>query len=148
MSVKERILNDIKEAMKSKDNFRRDTLRMISSAFKQIEVDERITLSDERIFAILQTEIKRRNESATQYKAGGREDLEQKELEEINIISLYLPTQLSDCELEEKLQNLISKNNFASIKDLGALMKVAKEEFGASCDGKRMSDCAKKMLTR
>ena len=96
MSVKEQILNDIKEAMKNKDNFRRDTLRMVNSAFKQIEVDERVELSDERIFSILQTEIKRRNESATQYKAGNRDDLAQKELEEIAIISVYLPKQLSE----------------------------------------------------
>lgn len=146
MSVKEQILNDIKEAMKNKDNFRRDTLRMVNSAFKQIEVDERVELSDERIFSILQTEIKRRNESATQYKAGNRDDLAQKELEEIAIISVYLPKQLSDNEVEEGLKAIISKNGFASIKDLGALMKVAKDEFGASCDRKRMSEFAKKLL--
>ncbi|AII14756.1 hypothetical protein, GatB/YqeY family [Campylobacter iguaniorum] len=148
MSVKEQILNDIKEAMKSKDNFKRDTLRLINSVFKQIEVDERVELSDERVFAILQTEIKRRNESATQYKAGAREDLADKELNEIAIISLYLPKQLSDEELEAKMKELIASIGANDIKDLGKLMKVAKDEFGASCDGKRMSECAKKMLSK
>ncbi|ALV24491.1 putative protein, GatB/YqeY family [Campylobacter iguaniorum] len=148
MSVKEQILNDIKEAMKSKDNFKRDTLRLINSVFKQIEVDERVELSDERVFAILQTEIKRRNESATQYKAGAREDLADKELNEIAIISSYLPKQLSDEELEAKMKELIASIGANDIKDLGKLMKVAKDEFGASCDGKRMSECAKKMLSK
>lgn len=148
MSVKEQILNDIKEAMKSKDNFKRDTLRLINSVFKQIEVDERIELGDERIFAILQTEIKRRNESATQYKAGAREDLADKELNEIAIISSYLPKQLSDDELESKMKELIASVGANDIKDLGKLMKAAKDEFGASCDGKRMSECAKKMLSK
>lgn len=148
MSVKEQILNDIKEAMKSKDNFKRDTLRLINSVFKQIEVDERVDLSDERVFAILQTEIKRRNESATQYKAGAREDLADKELNEIAIISSYLPKQLSDEELEAKMKELIASIGANDIKDLGKLMKVAKDEFGASCDGKRMSECAKKMLSK
>ncbi|ANE35918.1 putative GatB/YqeY family protein [Campylobacter iguaniorum] len=148
MSVKEQILNDIKEAMKSKDNFKRDTLRLINSVFKQIEVDERVDLSDERVFAILQTEIKRRNESATQYKAGAREDLADKELNEIAIISSYLPKQLNDEELEAKMKELIASIGANDIKDLGKLMKVAKDEFGASCDGKRMSECAKKMLSK
>lgn len=78
MTTKERILNDIKEAMKSGNNARRDTLRMINSAFKQIEVDERVVLDEERIAKILQSEIKRRGDSVAAYKAGGREDLAQK----------------------------------------------------------------------
>ena len=99
MGVREQILEDIKTAMKSGDHFRRDSLRMLNAALKQVEVDERISLSDERVFSILQSEIKRRNDSAEQYRAGGRDDLVQKEQGEIEIIASYLPAQLSDAEL-------------------------------------------------
>ena len=146
MSVKAQILNDIKAAMKAGNSFERDTLRMINSAFKQIEVDERVELDDSRIFTILQSEIKRRNESATQYKSGGRDDLAQKELGEIEIISRYLPKQLSDDELNAKILELIAQNSLNGIKDLGILMKLAKEAIGSACDGKRMSEAAKKAL--
>lgn len=147
MSVKAQILNDIKAAMKAGNSFERDTLRMINSAFKQIEVDERVELDDARIFAILQSEIKRRNESATQYKNGGRDDLAQKELGEIEIISRYLPKQLSDDELNAKISELIAQNGLNGIKDLGILMKLAKEAIGSACDGRRMSEAAKKALS-
>lgn len=147
MSVKAQILNDIKAAMKAGNSFERDTLRMINSAFKQIEVDERVELDDARIFTILQSEIKRRNESATQYKSGGRDDLAQKELGEIEIISRYLPKQLSDDELNAKISELIAQNGLNGIKDLGLLMKLAKEAIGSACDGKRMSEAAKKALS-
>ena len=147
MSVKAQILNDIKAAMKAGNSFERDTLRMINSAFKQIEVDERVELDDTRIFTILQSEIKRRNESATQYKSGGRDDLAQKELGEIEIISRYLPKQLSDDELNAKISELIAQNSLNGIKDLGILMKLAKDAIGSACDGKRMSEAAKKALS-
>ncbi|WP_086255902.1 GatB/YqeY domain-containing protein [Campylobacter vicugnae] len=147
MSVKAQILNDIKAAMKAGNSFERDTLRMINSAFKQIEVDERVELDDARIFTILQSEIKRRNESATQYKSGGRDDLAQKELGEIEIISRYLPKQLSDDELNAKISELIAQNGLNGIKDLGLLMKLAKDAIGSACDGKRMSEAAKKALS-
>lgn len=147
MSVKAQILNDIKAAMKAGNSFERDTLRMINSAFKQIEVDERVELDDTRIFTILQSEIKRRNESATQYKSGGRDDLAQKELGEIEIISRYLPKQLSDDELNAKISELIAQNGLNGIKDLGLLMKLAKDAIGSACDGKRMSEAAKKALS-
>lgn len=147
MSVKAQILNDVKAAMKAGNSFERDTLRMINSAFKQIEVDERVELDDTRIFAILQSEIKRRNESATQYKNGGRDDLAQKELGEIEIISRYLPKQLSDDELNVKISELIAQNSLNGIKDLGILMKLAKDAIGSACDGKRMSEAAKKALS-
>ena len=144
--VREQILEDIKTAMKSGDTVRRDALRMLNSTLKQIEVDERITLSDERVFSVLQTEIKRRNESAAQYKAGGREDLAQKELGEAEIIGAYLPKQLSDDELSAALSALLSELGATSAKDMGRVMKAAKEKFGASVDGKRLSEAVKSAL--
>ncbi len=140
--IKDQILADIKEAMKSGDAFKRDTLRMVNSSFKQIEVDERVVLSDERVLAILQSEVKRRSDSVEAYRNGGREDLAQKELDEIRVISAYLPRQLSDEELCEALGGIISRVG----KNMGAVMKAAKEELGASADGKRISAAAKALL--
>ena len=147
MSVRNQILEDIKTAMKSGDTFKRDTLRTLNAALKQIEVDERIELSDERTFSVLQTEIKRRNEAAEQYQSGGRDDLVQKELKEAGIISSYLPKQLSDDELNAKIKEIISSVGAVSMKDMGKVMSEARAILGASCDGKRLSECVKANLS-
>ncbi|PSM51929.1 GatB/YqeY family protein [Campylobacter blaseri] len=147
MSVKEQIQNDVKTAMREKDNFKRDTLRTILSVFKQIEVDERVLIDDTRAFSIIQSEIKKRKDSIEQYLKGDRKDLADKEQSEIDVIISYLPRQLSKDELEAKLAEIITKTNATSIKDLGKVMKVAKEEIGSSSDGKNISECAKKLLS-
>ncbi|NLK67305.1 MAG: GatB/YqeY domain-containing protein [Campylobacteraceae bacterium] len=147
MSIKEQILEDIKTAMREKESFKRDTLRLISSTFKQVEIDEKTTLDDERVLAILQTEIKKRDDSATQYKNAGREDLASKERDEIEIIKAYLPKQLSPEELESEIKAIINELNASSIKDLGAVMRAAREKIGAKSDGKSISSMAKKLLS-
>lgn len=91
MNLKEQILNDIKEAMRQKDDFKRDILRTLNAAFKQVEVDERIELSDERILKIIASEIKKRKDAIELYSKGGREDLAQKEQKEIALFESYLP---------------------------------------------------------
>lgn len=146
MSVKERVLNDIKEAMKSKQDFRRDTLRALNAAFKQVEVDERVLLDDERAFKIIASEIKKRNDAITLYQQGGREDLADKEREEIKLLSEYLPKQLDDSELEASLKELIAQLNVTSLKEQGILMKEAKVKFGASVDGKRLNEFVRRLL--
>ncbi|ELP9119777.1 GatB/YqeY domain-containing protein [Campylobacter lari] len=146
MSLKDQILEDIKEAMRSKDDFKRNTLRTLNASFKQIEVDERITLSDERIYKIIASEIKKRNEAALAFSKGSREDLAQKELQEVAILSTYLPKQLSDEELESELKKLIDKLQISSLKEQGILMKEAKAAFGASVDGKRLNEMVRKLL--
>ncbi|EAI7262384.1 GatB/YqeY domain-containing protein [Campylobacter lari] len=146
MSLKDQILEDIKEAMRNKDDFKRNTLRTLNASFKQIEVDERITLNDERIYKIIASEIKKRNEAALAFNKGSREDLAQKELQEVAILSAYLPKQLSDEELESKLKKLIEKLQINSLKEQGILMKEAKVIFGASVDGKRLNEMVRKLL--
>lgn len=144
MSIREQILEDIKTAMKQKDNFRRDTLRLINSVIKQVEVDERVEMTDEKVLPILQTQVKRRLDSASQYRDGGREDLAQNEEAEIKIINQYLPKQLSSNELENEIKAIIM--NLGSDVNLGSVMKIAKEKIGARSDGKSISECAKKIL--
>ncbi|MGG7048204.1 MULTISPECIES: GatB/YqeY domain-containing protein [unclassified Campylobacter] len=146
MSIKEQILDDIKVAMKDKNDFVRDTLRMLNAALKQVEVDQRITITDEIALPLLQKEIKKRNDSAELYIKGGRAELAQKEQDEIAIISGYLPVQLSDDELKEKVNQLAENIGAHSIKELGTLVKAAKQEIGASADAKRISEIAKVLL--
>ena len=142
MSIREQILADIKEAMKSKDEFKRDTLRTLNAALKQIEVDQRIEMTDEVVLPLLQKEIKKRADSVELYIKGAREDLAKKEQGEIELIKAYLPAQLSDEELKEKIKKIIERVG----KNLGAVMKMAKDEIGASAEAKRISMIAKELL--
>ncbi len=146
MSLREQINNDVKEAMKAKDTKKRDALRLLTSAFKQIEVDERKELTDEDVIKIIQTQIKRRNDAATQYKDAGREDLMQIELDEIAYYEPYLPTQLSDDELCEVITKIISEVGATSMKEMGKVMGAANKALTGQADGKRISECVKKSL--
>ncbi|WP_103648984.1 GatB/YqeY domain-containing protein [Campylobacter concisus] len=142
MSIREQILADIKEAMKAKDEFKRDTLRTLNAALKQVEVDQRIEMTDEVVLPLLQKEIKKRADSVELYIKGAREDLAKKEQGEIELIKAYLPAQLSDEELKEKIKKIIERVG----KNLGAVMKIAKDEIGASAEAKRISMIAKELL--
>ena len=142
MSIREQILADIKEAMKAKDEFKRDTLRTLNAALKQVEVDQRIEMTDEVVLPLLQKEIKKRADSVELYLKGAREDLAKKEQSESELIKAYLPAQLSDEELKEKIKSIIEKVG----KNLGAVMKMAKDEIGASAEAKRISMIAKELL--
>lgn len=146
MNLREKISQELKEAMKAKDTKKRDALRLLMSAFKQIEVDERKELNDDDIVKIIQSQIKRRNDSAAQYKDAAREDLMQLELDEIAIYMPYLPTQLSDSELESALKDIISKVGASTIKDMGKVMGAASKELSAKADGKRINECVKSLL--
>ena len=143
MSIREQILADIKEAMKAKDEFKRDTLRTLNAALKQVEVDQRIEMTDEVVLPLLQKEIKKRADSVELYLKGAREDLAKKEQSEIELIKAYLPAQLSDDELKEKIKSIIEKVG----KNLGAVMKMAKDEIGSSAEAKRISMIAKELLS-
>lgn len=146
MSLRETINIDIKNAMKAKDTKRRDALRLLTSAFKQIEVDERRELSDDDIIKIIQTQVKRRNDAATQYRDAGREDLLQIELDEIACYEPYLPAQLSDEELTTALKEIISQVGATTMKDMGKVMGVASKKLAGKADGKRINESVKAIL--
>ncbi|MFA6136484.1 MAG: GatB/YqeY domain-containing protein [Sulfurimonas sp.] len=146
MSLRETINNDIKEAMKAKDAKKRDALRLLTSAFKQIEVDERKELTDEDVIKIIQTQIKRRNDAATQYRDAGRDDLLQIELDEIEIYTPYLPAQLSDEELSNALKEIITIVEATNFKDIGKVMGMANKELAGKADGKRINECVRSLL--
>ncbi|MEN8303102.1 MAG: GatB/YqeY domain-containing protein [Campylobacterota bacterium] len=147
MTLRETINADVKNAMKAKETQKRDALRLLTSAFKQIEVDERKELSDDDVIKIIQTQVKRRNDAATQYKDAGREDLMQVELDEIAFYEVYLPAQLSDDELSNELKEIISKVGASSPKDMGKVMGMASKALAGKADGKRISECVKTLLS-
>lgn len=147
MSLKTQINDDIKTAMKEKDAVKRDALRLLSSAFKQVEVDERKELTDDDVIKIIQKQVKQRNEAMTQYKEAGRDDLYEKEASEAAIFEAYLPQQLSDEELESALRAIIAETGASSMKEIGKVMGAASKALGAQADGKRINECAKKLLS-
>jgi len=146
MSLRETINTDVKNAMKAKETKKRDALRLLTSAFKQIEVDERKELSDDDVIKIIQMQVKRRNDAATQYKDAGREDLLQIELDEIAFYQPYLPAQLSEEELTSSVQSIIKKVGATTMKDMGKVMGMASKELAGKADGKRINECVKTLL--
>ena len=147
MNLRETINQDLKEAMKAKDNKKRDALRLLTSAFKQIEVDERKELGDEDVIKIIQTQVKRRDDAAAQYEQAGREDLMQIEREEIAYYMPYLPKQLSDEELKAALETIIQTTGATTLKDMGKVMGLASKELSGKADGKRINECVKVLLS-
>lgn len=147
MSLKEQINNDIKTAMKEKNVPLRDALRLLSSAMKQIEVDERKELSDEDIIKIIQKQVKQRQDAMVQYREAGRDDLYEQEAAEAAIFETYLPKQLSDDELKSAITAIIAETGAATMKDIGRVMGAASKALGATADGKRINECAKALLS-
>jgi len=133
--------------MKEKNNPVRDALRLLSSAMKQIEVDERKELTDDDVIKIIQKQVKQRYDAMTQYKDAGREDLYAQEASEAVIFEAYLPQQLSDDELESALRLIITQVGATSLKEIGKVMGAASKTLGAQADGKRINECAKKILS-
>jgi len=146
MNLRETINLDVKNAMKAKETKKRDALRLLTSAFKQIEVDERKTLTDEDVIKIIQKQVKSRNDAASQFKDAHREDLMQIELDEIAIYEPYLPAQLDDAKLEVSIKDIITKVGAISMKDMGKVMGMASKELAGVADGKRINECVKKLL--
>ena len=146
MSLKEQLKNDVKEAMRAKNILNRDTIRSITTAIKQIEVDERKELNDEEIVKIVQKQIKQREDALVFERNANREDMIKKNEKEIVILSHYLPAQLNDDELEKILQNIINQTGATSPKDMGKVMGMANKEIGQKAEGKRISTMVKKLL--
>lgn len=146
MSLKQQLKDDVKIAMREKNIVKRDSIRSINTMIKQIEVDERIELTDEDIIKLIQKGIKQREEAISQYKAASRDDLVEKEAEQIEVFRLYLPVQASDQELEAGMKEIIAQVNAQSMKDMGKVMGTASKKFAGIADGKRINEMVKKLL--
>ena len=147
MSLKEKLNEDLKQAMRDKEVAKRDSIRAINTMIKQIEVDERRVLDDAEVIKLVQRGIKQREEAISQYRAASRDDLVQKEQEQVDVFMLYLPKQLSNEELENGMKEIISEVGATSLKDMGKVMGVASKKFAGVADGKRINEMVKKLLS-
>jgi len=134
MSLKERITEDMKAAMRSGEKERLGLIRMITSAIKQREVDERITLDDAQVIVVLEKMIKQRKEALVQFQAGNRPDLVAKETAEVVLLQGYLPSQLSAAEIDALIAAAIAESGAASIKDMGKVMGIIKARAQGRAD--------------
>ena len=146
MSLNAQIKSDIKDAMRAKDTLKRDTLRNIQAAVKQIEVDERRDVTDADLESIMMKYLKQREDAKTQFADAGRDDLVTKENAEIAIIKPYLPEPMDDTELEAVLKEVIASVGADSMKDMGKVMGGAKAVIGSRADGGRINQMVKKLL--
>src|SRR5215212_7642645 len=134
MTLKERITEDMKTAMRSSEKDRLAVIRLLQAAIKQREVDERIALDDAQVTAVLEKMIKQRRESIAAFEKGARPDLVAKEAAEIVILTPYLPAQMSDAELDALIAEAIASTRAATIKDMGKVMGVVKSKAAGKAD--------------
>ena len=144
--LKEKLLEDLKDAMKTKNVNKKNAVQMVRTAILQIEKDKGIEVSDEQILGIVAKEVKTRKDEIAEYEQANRDDLIEKANEEIKALEEYLPKQLTDEELVAEVKKVIEKLNATSMKDMGPVMKEAKATIGAQADGKRINEVVKSLL--
>ena len=144
--LKEKLLEDLKNSMKEKNIVRKNVIQMVRAAILQIEKDKGIEVDDNKILEIIAKEVKTRNDSLEDFEKGGREDLVKQAKEEIEILSEYLPKQLTREELREKLEVIVKEVGATTIKDMGKIMKAAKEQIGTAADGRSINEVVKELL--
>ena len=146
MALKDRITEDMKTAMRAADKERLGTVRLLLAAIKQREVDERITLDDGQVLAVIEKMIKQRREAIGQFESGGRSDLVAKETAEIGVLQGYLPAQLTTAEVDALITEAIAATGAASIKDMGKVMGFVKPKAQGRTDMGALSARIKQKL--
>jgi uncharacterized protein YqeY len=147
MSLKNRIQEEVKDAMRARDKVRLPVLRLITAAIKQKEVDERIEMDDSSVLAVLDKMAKQRRESLEQYEKAGREDLAAQERLELDILKDYLPQQLSEEELSTLIAQAIADSGAESMRDMGAVMGLLREKVQGRADMKAVSNAVRNSLS-
>jgi uncharacterized protein YqeY len=146
-SLKQRLDQDMKAAMREKAQLKLDTIRMLKSAIKYREIELMKPLDDAGIQGVVASEIKRRRDSIEQYKAGNRQDLADKEQTELELLQAYLPQQLTEAEIRARVEEAVQKAGAKTMKDMGAVMKALMPEVQGRADGKVVSDLVKARLS-
>ncbi|MEN8906449.1 MAG: GatB/YqeY domain-containing protein [Clostridiales bacterium] len=146
MFLKDKLLEDLKTAMKLKDVIKKNTVQMVRSAVLQVEKDQKITLDDDGIIEIIMKELKKRLNVLPEYKKSGREDLIDNLNKEIDILKTYLPKQLSENEIEAIVKDCISEFGAVTKKDIGKIMKLVMSKVKGKTDGKTVNKVVKKIL--
>jgi uncharacterized protein YqeY len=148
MGLKERLLQDMKEAMRAKDKVRLSTIRMINSLIKNAEIDKRGELTDDEIVQLLMKYAKQRREAIEMYEKGGRQDLVEKEKAELAVVESYLPKQLSEEEIRELVKEAIEAVGASSPKDLGKVMQYVMPKVKGRAEGSLVNKIAREELSR
>ncbi|HBH62010.1 MAG TPA: glutamyl-tRNA amidotransferase [Nitrospiraceae bacterium] len=146
MSVSEKITTDYKDALKAGDKNKVSVLRMIKSSIKYKEIEKRAPLTDEEVQAVLMSSVKRSKESIEQFSKAGREDLANREKEEMLVVQEYLPTQLGEDEVKKMVQDVIAEEGASGPKDTGRVMKSVMARLKGQADGKLASKIVKALL--
>ena len=147
MSLEDRLVEEMKQAMKSNDILRLSTIRLVRAALKNKEIDLRKKLSDDDIFKVIQGMVKKGEESVDQFQMGGRMDLVEKERKEIEILKSFLPEPLSREEMLSIIDETIKETQASSLKDLGKVMKSVMPKLGGKADGKLVNELVKEKLS-
>ena len=145
--LKEKLLDDMKNAMKDKNVVRKNVIQMVRAGILQIEKDKHVELDDDQILEVIAKESKKRKDSLADYEKSGREDLIAQINEEIEILSEYLPKPLSNEEIEKIVEEIIAEIGATSMKDMGTVMKEAKAKIGPAADGKTINEIVKAKLS-
>jgi uncharacterized protein YqeY len=148
MTLKERITEDMKSAMRAGEKERLATIRMALAAIKQREVDERVTLDDSQVLGVLEKMIKQRKEAIEQFHSGGRADLVAKESAEIAVLEAYLPAQMSSAEVDALITQVIAAHGASSVKDMGKVMAAVKAQAQGRADMSAVSALVRERLGR
>ena len=144
--MKEQLLQDLKEAMKEKDTIKKDAITMLRASILQVEKDTQKTLNDDEICAIVAKEVKKRKESLKEYKDANREDIVEGLKKEIEVLSKYLPEQLTKEEIEKLVEQAIVESQATSMRDMGKVMSILRPKTAGKADGKLVSDIVKEKL--
>jgi uncharacterized protein YqeY len=147
VTLKERITEDMKAAMRASDKERLLTIRMVQAAIKQREVDDRVVLDDAQVIGVIEKMVKQRRESIAAFEQGGRADLAEKEQTEITLLQVYLPTQLSSDEVDALIKEAIASTGAASMKDMGKVMGAVKAKAAGRADMGAVSASIKAALS-
>ena len=145
--LKAKILDDVKLAMKAREQVRLNALRLLTAAIKQREVDERIELDDSAVLGLIEKLIKQRKEAASQFDAGGRPESAEAERFEIKILSEYLPVQMSESEAAQVVADVVKEVGAAGLQDMGKVMAVLKPRLAGKADLSAVSGLVKKALS-
>lgn len=144
--IKDELMQDLKAAMKERDMIKKDTITMLRAAILQVEKDKQITLGDNEILEIVAKEVKKRKESKAEFQKADRDDLVEGLDKEIEVLSKYMPKQLTVEEIEALVKEAIKEENATSPRDMGKVMKNLRPKVAAKADGKLVSDMVKKLL--
>ena len=145
-TLKAQILEDVKSAMRARDQKRLTALRLITAAIKQIEIDKRIEMDDQAVLAVLDKMVKQRRDSLEQYQAAGRDDLAAQEQFELELIAVYLPEALGEDELAAMIKQAVVDADATSIRDMGAVMNILRGQVQGRADMKAVSNAVKEQL--